>query len=166
MQIMNKKLKQIIDESVQLELNVAELYKIFNQAFQEGPYFWWTLSEEEENHANLIRKVGGLDFLTYKIIAEMLPAKLHEIREANEKIYSCIDEYKSNPPSREEAFNVALEFEESAGEIHYQRFMKKESDDMITQTFQKLNNDDKDHGERLRSYMNENGIKIFKDTSY
>ena len=68
MQIMNKELKQIIDESVQLELNVTKLYKIFNQAFQEDANFWWTLSEEEENHANLIRKVGGLDFLTYKII--------------------------------------------------------------------------------------------------
>jgi len=161
---MNKKLKQIIDESVQLELNVAELYKIFNQAFQEDAYFWLKLSEEEENHANLIRKVGGLAFLTYKIIAKMLPAKLQEIREANEKISSCIDEYKSNPPSREEAFNVALEFEESAVEIHYQRFMRKESDDMIAQTFQKLNNDDRDHFARLRSYMNEHGITFLKDT--
>ena len=164
MQIMNKELKQIINESVQLELNVTKLYKIFNQAFQEDANFWWTLSEEEENHANLIRKVGGLDFLTYKIIAEMLPVKLQEIREANEKISSCIDEYKSNPPSREEAFNVALEIEESAGEIHYQRFMRKESDDMIAQTFQKLNNDDKDHFARLRSYMNEHGITFLKDT--
>ncbi|MFC1651441.1 rubrerythrin family protein [Candidatus Latescibacterota bacterium] len=161
---MNKHLGQIIDESVQLELNVAELYKIFNKAFQEDAYFWRALSEEEENHANLIRKVVGLDFLTYEIIPEMLPAKLQEIREANENISFYIDEYKSNTPSREEAFNVALEFEDSACEIHYQEFMKKELDDMLTQTFQKLNKDDKDHFTRLRSYMKEHGIQILKES--
>ena len=42
--------------------------------------------------------------------------------------------------------------------------MRKESDDMIAQTFQKLNNDDKDHFARLRSYMNEHGITFLKDT--
>ena len=58
MQIMSIKRKQTIDESIQLELNVAELYKIFNQEFQEDAYFWRALSEEEENHANLIKKIG------------------------------------------------------------------------------------------------------------
>ncbi|MFC1539425.1 rubrerythrin family protein [Candidatus Latescibacterota bacterium] len=156
---MIKHLKQTIDESIQLELNISELYLIFNQAFREDAYFWWTLIEEEKNHANLIRKVGGLDFLTNEIIAEMLPAKLQKIRKANEKLSSCIDEYKSNPPSRDEAFNIALEFEESAVEIHYQKFMNINVDDMLTHTFQKLNADDKDHYTRIRSYMKEHGIQ-------
>ena len=158
---MNKKLEQIIDGAEQLELNVAELYKIFNKLSRKDAYFWWQLYEEEENHAYLIRKIGELDFLTNKIIEEMLPVKINIIHEANEKICSYINEYKSNPPSREEAFNIALEIEESVGEIHYQNFMTKESNDIVTQTFQRLNNDDKDHFIRLRSYMNEHGIKIF-----
>ena len=57
---MNKQLGHIIDKSIQLELNVSELYKIFNQAFKEDANFWRTLSEEEENHANILRKVRGL----------------------------------------------------------------------------------------------------------
>ncbi len=157
---MFEKMLQLIHESIQLELNVAELYKIFNKLFPEDAYFWWKLSEEETNHAYLIRKVGELDFLTKNIIEEMLPRKLIEIREANQKISSYIDEYKLNPPSREEAFYVALEIEQSVSEMHYQRFMEKESEDIITQTFQKLNNYEKDHFERLRSYMNEHGITI------
>ena len=157
---MSEELKQIIDESIQLELNVAELYKIFNQTFQEDDYFWWALSKEEENHANLIRKIGRINFLTHEIIEEMLPSQLQDIREANEKISSYIDEYSSNPPSREEAFKVALEIEESAGEMHYQNFMAKESDDIVSQTFLKLNNDDKDHAAKLRSYMDKHGIQL------
>ena len=159
-QIMKNKLKKHIDESIKLELNVAELYKIFNQLFPEDAYFWWKLYEEEQNHANLIRKVGELNFLTNKIIMEMLPTKLIEIKEANQKIISFIKKYKSKPPSRQEAFNVALEIEQSASEMHYQVFMKKESDNIIAQTFQKLNNDDIDHFERIRSYMNKRGMKI------
>ncbi|MFC1552529.1 hypothetical protein ACFL6P_08205 [Candidatus Latescibacterota bacterium] len=161
---MNKQLKLLIEESIKLELNVAELYKFFNQAFREDAYFWWTLIEEEKNHANLIRKIGELDFLTNEIIAEIIPAKLQTISEANEKLSSCVDEYKTNPPSREEAFNVALKFEKSAVEIHYQKFMNKNVDDMLTQTFQNLNDGDKDHIKRLRSYMEEHGITILKDS--
>ncbi|MFC1551838.1 rubrerythrin family protein [Candidatus Latescibacterota bacterium] len=156
---MDKQLGHIIDESVQLELNVGELYKLFNRTFPEDAPFWDELYEEEQHHANLIRKVGGLDFLTYKIIPKMLSAKIDEIREANETICSCTDKYMANPPSREEAFNLALELEDSACEIHYQEFMENELDDMLTQTFQKLNADDKNHFLRIRAYMTEHGIK-------
>ena len=155
---MDKQLGQIVDESVQLELNVGELYKIFSLTFKEDASFWGELYEEEKHHANLIRKVGGLDFLTYKIIPKLLSAKLNEIKETNDTISSYIDEYKTNPPSRKEAFNLALEIEGSAGEIHYQEFMENELDDMLTQTFQKLNADDKDHYKRIRAYMIEQGI--------
>ena len=155
---MNSKLKQIIDESVQLELNLAELYKIFNQAFREDAYFWLTLSEEEERHATLIRKAGKIEIQPDGILTEMLHTTLQELIDGNKKIVSFIVKYKSKPPSREEAFNVALEFEESAGEIHYQKFMEKHSDKILYQLFQKLNKEDKDHIARLRSYMNEQGI--------
>ena len=161
---MNTNLEKIIDGAEQLELNVAELYKIFNHTFQEDANFWFNIILEEENHAYLIRKIGELEILTSKIIEEMLPAKLHEIRDANEKIISFIDEYKSSPPSREEAFNFALEIEELTVEIYYQRFMKKESVDLLTKAFQKLNADDNDHYARISSYMKEHGIAILKDT--
>ena len=158
------KLRQIVDESIMLELNVAELYKIFNQAFPEDAVFWWKLFEEEENHATLIRKAGAIEIQHDGILTKMLPLTLQEIKEANKEIVSFIVEYESNPPSRETAFNVALEIENSAGEVYFQRFINKKTDNILIQLFQKLNNEDKDHVARLLSYMEEHGIKILKDT--
>ena len=155
---MDKQLSLIIDESAQLERNVGELYSVFSQTFQEDSVFWNELYEEEITHANLIEKVGALDFLTYKIIPNMLSEKIDEIQNANKYISACIDECNSNPPSREEAFNIALELEDSACEIHYQEFMDNEIDDILTQTFQKLNADDKDHFCRINAYMTKHGI--------
>ena len=60
---MPKHLKQTIDESIQLELNISELYMIFNQAHTEDADFWRKLAEEELNHAEIVRKAGRIEIL-------------------------------------------------------------------------------------------------------
>ena len=52
---MDKELSRILDESIQLELNVADLYLSFCHAFAEDKDFWSHLAEEEGNHAALLR---------------------------------------------------------------------------------------------------------------
>ena len=44
---MNKKLSQLIDESIKLELNVAKIYMFFSDTFPEDSNFWWQLGLEE-----------------------------------------------------------------------------------------------------------------------
>ena len=156
---MYEKLPQLIDESIQLELNVAELYKIFDEAFPEDADFWSKLHMEEENHAALIRGVAETYDLSVGFPSDMLDPSLQNLKNVNSKIVSLIVEYRSNPPSRETAFNVALELEQSSGEIHFQIFMEKESTDRIVQIYQQLNKEDKDHDARLRSYMEKHGIQ-------
>ncbi len=156
---MYEKLSQLIDESIQLELNVAELYKIFDEAFPEDADFWSKLHMEEENHAALIRGVAETYDLSVGFPSDMLDPSLQNLKNVNSKIVSLIVEYRSNPPSRETAFNVALELEQSSGEIHFQIFMEKESNDRIVQIYQQLNKEDKDHDARLRSYMEKHGIQ-------
>lgn len=86
----------LIDESINLELNVASLYLLFNKLFPEDA----------------------------------------------------------------EAFNIALNIENSAGEIHFEKFMNKETELKIDHIFQQLNKDDKDHANRISSYMNRNSIPL------
>ncbi|MFC1551601.1 rubrerythrin family protein [Candidatus Latescibacterota bacterium] len=155
---MIKHLKQTIDESINLELNISELYLIFNHAFQEDAYFWWELSEEELNHAELIRKAGRIDILPDGILSELLHSILQDLIDDNIEVISFINKYKLKAPSREEAFSVALEIEKSASEKHFQKFMANYSDNVLFQLFQKLNKDDKDHYDRIHSYMIEHGI--------
>ncbi len=43
---MNKKLSQLIDESIKLELNVAKIYMFSSETFSEDSDFWWQLGLE------------------------------------------------------------------------------------------------------------------------
>ncbi len=157
---MDKELSKIIDESIMLELNVSELYTIFSSAFSEHAGFWWKLALEEKNHAALIR--SGIEHYepVNKFPTDLISSKLSVLEDTNTKIVLLVKEYTSNTPSEEEAFNIALEFEQSAGEIHYQTFMKKGEAETISRIFEKLNGDDKDHANRIRTYMNNHNINI------
>ncbi|MBT8762374.1 hypothetical protein KFV02_00305 [Desulfohalobiaceae bacterium Ax17] len=159
---MQEEFSLLIDESIQLEHNIAKLYTIFHATFPEDADFWWQLVLEEKNHAALIR-AGKESFAPIgKFPVELLSSSLQKLRDANKKAVALARKCLDTPPSREEAFNIALEFEQSAGEIHFQRFMEKKTDVQLIKIFQKLNKDDKNHATRLRSYMEKHGIRIRK----
>lgn len=157
---MNNELTQLSEEAIQLELNVSELYFLFFELFAEDAEFWWQLSLEEKNHAALIR--SGIDFFMQADLfpAELLTASLSSLRKATDKLISLRQQYQAIPPSREEAFNMALMTERSAGEIHFQQIMTKSPASRMVKLFQTLNEDDKNHAERIETYMKGNGIPI------
>ena len=83
---------------------------------------------------------------------------MDDLKKTNRELLSLLEKYSDHPPSREIAFNLALKTEMSAGEIHFQSAMTKDTDSKILELFQKLNQDDKDHAKRIRAYMKEKGI--------
>ena len=155
---MGNKLTQLVHEAIQLEFNVAKLYILFRDICSEDSEFWWRLVIEENNHAALLR--SGIDFFMEAGLfpPDILPPVISDLQQANDKVISLLEQYDKNPPSREEAFNIALEIERSAGEIHFQRMMTKKGDSRIVELFQKLNEDDKDHIKRIQAYMKDKGI--------
>jgi len=161
---MNKdlSLSRLFEEAINIELNAARLYELFQRNFPNDSSFWGQLIFEEKNHAVLLQD-GRDRFLPIgKFPEAILPSSLTSLVWANRGIAALIDKYKERPPSREEAFNAALGVESSAGEAHYQQFMEKESPSKIGKIFQELNREDKDHVLRLRSYMEKKGIRIEK----
>ncbi len=60
---MKQTLEQLIDESIKLELNVADVYKIFLNTFPEDSELWSMLIREEEKHADLneLNSIGKAD---------------------------------------------------------------------------------------------------------
>lgn len=157
---MNEKLMQLIDESIKLELNVAALYTIFRKAFPGDSAFWSKLALEEEHHASLIRGARDALLSGREFPHELLAPKVDMLLETNSKLLSLLGEYSKNPPSREIAFNVAFNLEESAGEVHFQRAMEQLPTSTIMEVFQLLNKDDKDHARRIRAYMSDKGIEL------
>ncbi|GBD99198.1 hypothetical protein BMS3Abin07_01231 [bacterium BMS3Abin07] len=157
---MDKDFTLLMEESTNLELNVADLYLLFNSLFPEDSNFWWELALEEKSHAALIR--SGKDFFEPKnqFPHDLLADSLQTLKDINSKLNLLIKKYKDTSPSREEAFNIAFKLENSASELHYQNFMSKETSSRIDNIFKQLNKDDKDHAMRICSYMENHGIPL------
>jgi hypothetical protein len=155
---MNNDIAALAEESINLELNVSEIYYLFHSFFPVDANFWWKLVIEEKNHAALIR--NGIE--QFEPIGEfpheILSDSLQDLKGTNKKLCSLLKQFKNITPSRELAFNTALEIEAYAGEFHFQNFIDKEANSTIDEIFQLLNREDKDHAERIRSYMKDNDI--------
>jgi len=158
---MNDNYSRLIDESIEVELNVADLYLLFHSLFPQDAKFWWQLILEEKNHAALIKSIKKTSEQLGGLPNSLFASSLKDLKDINSKIISIIKKYKFKAPSRDEAFNIAFELEESAGELHYQEFMVEKNSMEIDSIFKKLNANDKDHAKRIRSYMERHGI-MFK----
>lgn len=157
---MTEEIEKIIDESIKLELNVSNLYTIFQKIFPDDRAFWAHLILEEQHHASLIKDAGHKLMSEREVARDLLVPKVQMLEEMNGKLSALLEEYSKTAPSRETAFNVALNLEESAGEVHFQRAMEKSETSTIMMMLQMLNIDDKNHADRIRVYMNEKGIEI------
>ena len=155
--MMNDDLILLANEAMQLEYNISKLYMIFRDAYPEDAEFWWELMVEESNHGALIK--SGRDYFIPEgyFPYEIFPS-MDDLKEVNKVLLSLLDKYENFPPTREEAFNLALKTELSAGEIHFQGTMTKSTDSKVLDLFQKLNQGDKDHAKRIRDYMKQKGI--------
>ena len=156
---------EVIDESIKLELNVSKLYTLFHEIFPDHGDFWWTLSIEEKNHASLLltgkNHFGSIGMVPKKLLA----TRLEMLEMTNYELQFLIDKFTHTPPSEEDAFDLAIQIEESAGEIHFQNFMQNNSDNPLEEIFHKLNSDDANHAERIRSYK-EKYVKNYKNGTF
>ena len=156
------KVQPLIEEAIKLELNVAEIYLNFYRRFHEDASFWWQLAIEEKNHAALLRN-GKQNFLdTGMFPGELVGSSLEALVNANNELKNILRQEKEAPPSsRAAAFNLALKLEVLAGEIHFQHAMQQtDNPSEVIKLFQGLNQDDKNHADRIRKYMRQNGIEI------
>lgn len=155
---MTDDIKQFIDESIQLELNISDLYRLYFKIFPEDSQFWWNLSLEEINHAALIRSINDL-FLPDRIFpGGVLNKHTSEMHEVNKTIRERISFYDTDTLSKYEAFSYAFELENSIGEMHYEIFMNDHPESVVEKVFQKLNGQDKNHAIRIDNYMKTNNI--------
>ena len=117
------------------------------------------MSIEEKGHAALLRSGRDSFMPLKKFPEELVTTSLKKLHNSLRFIIEKTNEIKENPLSRKEAFDLAVDIEESAGEHHYQEFMAQSQDEAVNNVFQKLNGADKDHRDRILSYMKEKGIK-------
>ena len=160
---MNHTLEQLIDESIKLELNVADLYKIFLNTFPEDSELWSKLIREEEKHADLIQSMKGTFLFPSQFPSNLLASSMETLQETNKRLISILKKYSKEPPLRESAFDIALDIERTSGEFNFQLASEKSPDSGIMKIFQALNKDCRNHTEKIITYMHSKGIKLEVD---
>ena len=155
---MDTSLSELLDLSIAHEINISRLYTLFHELFEEDEDFWWQLSIEERSHAALLRNEKAAHKHAETVPENLLTDDLDALKSSNAKLESLIDDYTANPPTREEALQTAYDLELSVGEIHYQEFMNRKSCSLSDELFKQLNLEDKDHADRIKSYMQANGM--------
>lgn len=150
----NEYIEKLLTACIELEMGVGRLYRLFSALFSEDREFWSQLYLEEKHHASLLR--AALDSYTKREILPqgLVPASLEDLVQSNIKIGTVLEECKAIAPSRMDAFQIAIDLENESGEQHYNMFMGQAPDTSVEDVFQKLNQDDKDHEARIRSYYN------------
>ena len=147
-----------LDESIQLELNLATLYTIFNDSFEEDEEFWWELAMEERAHAALLQQEKKQPQQREFFPENLLAKELQSLIDANARIVQLISKYKTSPPPRIEALQTAHDLEMAAGESHFQQFLDCPTNSPAANIFKQLNQDDCDHAARILQYMQTNLI--------
>jgi len=157
---MNQALEQLIDELIKLELNVADVYKVFLNTFPEDSQLWSKLIQEEEKHADLIGSMRSSFLLPNQFPSDLLASSIEMLEETNKRLTSILKKYTRKPPIRESIFKVALDIERSAGEFDFQLAAEKLPDSGIMKIFQELNRDCKNHTKKINTYMFNKGIEL------
>lgn len=157
---MTIKLIEAIELSICIEYNISAIYTFFHEYFPEDSEFWSKLALEEKNHATLFE--SSIDILksSNQFPQDLIVHDIKTLEKDNKKTLDLVYQYKSLPPSREQAFNTALELENTETEQQYQEFMISQSGNQIEHIFREINQADKDHAARILKYMEEHGIPV------
>ena len=150
---MSSTLQKHLDESIKLELNLAKLYTTCHDYFVEDQDFWWELAMEEQGHASLLqqekKQPQPLEFFP----DNLLSTDLQSLIDTNAKITGLIAHYSTETPTITDALQIALDLELAAGESHFQQFLDSPTSSLSADIFKQLNQEDCDHAERIRNYM-------------
>ncbi len=145
-------IQQILDESINFELDAYNMYHLFSETFENDSEFWKTLAEEELNHTSVLRKIKQFYQGDSKIIDIISIKDINFIKQTRRHLKKLFTKFKENP-TQKMACKIGLEIEKSFVEKNYQKFMSKVTDDGILHLFQSLNGDEKDHFKRIQKYF-------------
>lgn len=152
---------RLISESIALELHISELYSLFSSIFPDHSIFWQTLSQEEKNHASLIK--SGEKVLLEKGLfpLDVISKNLDSLVKMNSVVTRILKYCKESRPSIEYAVSYAVLIEESAGEKNFQNAFEDKPESFGFALFSELNKNCKDHASRIRNYAEKKNIRIY-----
>lgn len=153
-------LMELLERSIELEKAVGRVYRLFSRLFPDDAEFWEKIAGEEDNHASLLES-GREEFVKKNLFPEeILCQKKEKLAQLTARIDALLKRYEAEPPTVEEALEYAFYLEQSAGEVHFQKFTEKEDLSKSAYLFKYLIDGDKDHAERIREYAAKKDIVL------
>ena len=149
---------EFLDRASSLELIMANMYTLFEKSFTEDSDFWKQLAQEELSHAALLKSAISNPEMSKQLAHDASNDLLQEVVKAKEWATSLLIKFSAIKPDRLTAFNTAIEAEKTAGELHFQSIMTKNSDSWFIKVLRELNEYDRDHLKRINLYMTDNNI--------
>lgn len=156
---MDDQMTKLMEEAIGLELNVSDLYLLFYELFPEDMDFWWKISNEEKNHAALLKSsilYLKIDMFPY----DLLYKNLKDLQKTNISIKEKINLYRTIKPAKDEAYSFAYHIENSASEFHVQSVLSRSSDNKVLKILKTLNKDDNDHADRILQLMKHHDLSL------
>jgi len=153
-------LMSIADISIEIELLVSEIYDLFSRYFAADSGFWAAIAGDERNHASIIQ--GGRS--NYSPSDKLFPTALlnqtlRPLIDNRRSLMHLINKLELEPPSRGEAFAIALEIEDSAGEGSFQAAFEQVFPPESFSIYKEMVAECVDHAEKIRNYMKQCGIE-------
>ena len=108
---------------------------------------------EEQGHASLLQQEKKQPQPMEFFPDNLLSTDLQSLIDTNTKIAGLISYYSTETPTITDALQIALDLELAAGESHFQQFLDSPTNSLSADIFKQLNQEDCDHAERIRNYM-------------
>ena len=158
--MMDKKIIEILNESINQELLVSEIYSLFEKTFREDSEFWYKLSQEELSHSITLQAERDSFSEEGLLPAELVQVDLEKLQKQNSLLSGFYEGLKKSAPSREQAFSIACALERTMLETIYASCLAKHPETRALKIFQSISSDEKEHIERILQYASNTGIKI------
>ena len=164
--MMDKKIIEILDESISQELLVSEIYSLFEKTFREDSEFWYKLSQEELSHSITLQAERDSFSEEGLLPVELVQVDLEKLQKQNSLLSGFYEGLKKSAPSREQAFSIACALERTMLETIYASCLAKHPETRALKIFQSISSDEKEHIERILQYASNMGIKIDESKKY
>lgn len=147
-----EKFTEILNEAIDMEYNVAELYEVFAEKFTDDELFWEKIAKEEIKHAEILEGVK----LYAKVFEEdrkYLYTKHEVLKKLNIELREKIELFRSVKTDKKTAYEYAYVLESSAFELHFQNMTEDFEKSEMLRKVSILAGDDKDHADRIEKLI-------------
>jgi hypothetical protein len=142
---------------IAIEATTGEIYHALGRLFPQVQSFWHDLALAEENHTQILLEAARLH--RAGLLNEyIVPASLPDVYETFALVRDSKKKVEAETLSLRNAFDMALEIENSTGESYFQEVISQATDSEVISKLRKLLTDEEFHKTKIQNFMNTMGF--------